>query len=533
MSTKPSLAVILVLACSLTPLLAEGSGREAVLSLDPPVEGSEAARGPLQVGEEMVMTLRSPRVASAPGARAARPVWTQEIYYPEATYICPHFERLKLPEGASLIVRSPDGSRSWTYPDPGKAAVAEEGFWGIHIHGDRAVVELYSSTSLEESAVVIDKFAHGFAAWESPSLALRAICGTDNSKEARCYTSVETLYRRSRTVARLLIGGVGGCTGWLVGTSGHVMTNQHCIGSSSAAANTNFEFIAEGANCSSNCKSSGACPGVVVATSSTLIKANASLDYSLVLLPTNPTGTYGYLKMRNALPSLNERIYIPQHPQFWGKRLAVESTHSQDQSGFCEIFSTSQSPCTGGPGDIGYFADTQGGSSGSPVIAYNDHNVVSLHHCANCPNRGLRTTAIISDLGGSLPPNSVATACNGTSGQWAGCRGTGCHVCSEKVASHPLYFKNHPECISNPTCAGLYFTCNSKCPQPGSADQCNGTSGQWAGCRGTGCHVCAEKVANYPCYFRNHPWCIPNSTCGGLYFTCNANCPAPTAADQC
>jgi hypothetical protein len=355
-------------------------------------------------------------------------------------------------------------------------------------------------------------------------------------------------------VARLLINGTGGCTGWLVGSSGHVMTNQHCIGSSSAAANTNFELIAEGPNCSSNCKSWGACSGVVVATSSTLIKANSSLDYSLVLLPTNPTGTYGYLKMRNALPSLNERIYVPQHPQFWGKRLAVQSTHSQDQSGYCEVYSTSQTPCSGGPGDIGYFVytlssspcsggpfndvgyfcDTQGGSSGSPVIAYSDHNVVSLHHCANCPNRGVRTNAIISDLGSSLPPNSVApSACNGTSGQWSGCRGTGCHVCSELVASYPLYFKNHPSCISNTTCAGQYYACNAACPAPGSADQCNGTSGQWQGCRGNGCSVCAELVASYPCYFRNHPWCIPNTTCGGLYYTCNANCPAPTAADQC
>ena len=123
--------------------------------------------------------------------------------------------------------------------------------------------------------------------------------------------------------------------------------------------------------------------------------------------------------------------------------------------------------------------------------------------------------------------------CNGTSGQWAGCRGTGCSVCAEKVSNYPLYFKNHPHCSPNQTCGGLYFTCNENCPAPSSADQCNGTSGQWAGCRGTGCHVCAELVANYPCYFRNHPFCIKNETCGGLSFTCNANCPAPTAADMC
>jgi hypothetical protein len=62
---------------------------------------------------------------------------------------------------------------------------------------------------------------------------------------------------------------------------------------------------------------------------------------------------------------------------------------------------------------------------------------------------------------------------------------------------------------------------------------CNGTPGQWAGCRGNGCAVCAEKLTNYPCYFQNHPSCVRNDTCAGQFYTCNAACPAPTAADAC
>jgi hypothetical protein len=62
---------------------------------------------------------------------------------------------------------------------------------------------------------------------------------------------------------------------------------------------------------------------------------------------------------------------------------------------------------------------------------------------------------------------------------------------------------------------------------------CDGTPGQWEGCRGNGCAVCAEFVANYNCYFRNHPACALNSTCGGFVGPCNDNCPQPTAADVC
>jgi len=63
---------------------------------------------------------------------------------------------------------------------------------------------------------------------------------------------------------------------------------------------------------------------------------------------------------------------------------------------------------------------------------------------------------------------------------------------------------------------------------------CDGIGdGTWNGCRGTGCSVCAEKLAGYDCYFQNHPDCILNSTCQGLFYDCDAACPAPTAADVC
>lgn len=129
------------------------------------------------------------------------------------------------------------------------------------------------------------------------------------------------------------------------------------------------------------------------------------------------------------------------------------------------------------------------------------------------------------------PPGPLG--CMGTPGQWQGCRGDGCAVCSELVVLYPLYWENHPECTPNDTCGGQYYTCNEACPEPTPADYCNGTPGQWAGCRGNGCAVCVELVAGYDIYFDNHPTCIPNETCGGLSFTCNERCPEPTADDIC
>ena len=91
--------------------------------------------------------------------------------------------------------------------------------------------------------------------------------------------------------------------------------------------------------------------------------------------------------------------------------------------------------------------------------------------------------------------------------------------------------------------AGSKLTCRPNCSSMGSFNDkassrewhhlCEGVAGQWSGCRGTGCSVCSELVANYPCYFQNHPNCASNSACGGLYFTCSDACPAPSQADTC
>lgn len=63
--------------------------------------------------------------------------------------------------------------------------------------------------------------------------------------------------------------------------------------------------------------------------------------------------------------------------------------------------------------------------------------------------------------------------------------------------------------------------------------ECAGVAGGYQGCRGTGCHACVEALNGYPKYFKNHPKCIPNLTCGDYTSgQCSANCPAPTSADR-
>ena len=364
--------------------------------------------GPIKVGEDVYERYETAHPYFAPRSTEPRLISTQEIHLPGATYVCPHFSRFELAPGDYVIVRSPDGRRSWRYEGYGKGDLGKaEGFWGIHVSGDRAVVELYSQGNGSSYGYTIDRVARGF----KPIQPLpEAICGLDDSEWAQCYTASEPeIYEEGRAVARLLIQGSGLCTGWLVGSEGHLFTNNHCISTAAAAANTNFEFMAEG-TCGQTCGQLQ-CPGNIVTTSSTIVQTNSFLDYTLLLLDTNPTGTYGFMQLRETGPVLDERLYIPQHPAGWGKRIAVLSTDPHDASGFPEVDAIFNN---GGRMMGTYYADTQGGSSGSPVLAYEDHCAVVLHSgafgCAGLGNTGTVIDQIIGDLGANLPASALCSS---------------------------------------------------------------------------------------------------------------------------
>jgi lysyl endopeptidase len=238
------------------------------------------------------------------------------------------------------------------------------------------------------------------------------VCSADDTQAARCFTETEpAIYDKSRAVLRVHISGGGTCTGWLVGAEGHVLTNHHCIRRASTAENTAFESMAEGDRCDTDCTAEGSCPGPMVATSATFLKTSIDFDYTLLKLPTNPTGELGYLQLRRAGARIGERIYIPQHPLGGGKRIAANA-EGELATIIEPITPPPNAPCLGKGANVQYFADTQPGSSGSPVIAYSDHAVIALHHCNGCSkgvgNRGVAIEGVIADLGDLLPASAFS-----------------------------------------------------------------------------------------------------------------------------
>ena len=359
----------------------------------------------VQIGDSEEAIYETPHPCPAGASGAA--VWEDVIHREGASYIAVHFEAFDFAPGDRVVLSDPAGQYAHVYA--GKGYMDKGGdFWGLSVTGDTLVVTVYSGgTAAPGYGYRIDRFAHGYplpkgGEGEGPE----SVCGSTDWEDAVCYaSSYPEVYGKGRAVVKLLYNGDSHCTGWLVSCENHIFTNEHCVTSQAQLDQIEFQFMYQAPACGS-----GTPTYELQLQGGTFLQDNADLDYCL-LIPNldgnDPQATYGYIQIDNRLPDIDEQIYIIGHPRGLPKKISLLSTHAEDPSGFCEVYSTDQTPCAGGPGDIGYYCDTDGGSSGSPVLSRGSDAAVALHHCANCPNRGVPITAIYDDAGSLLPGCSI------------------------------------------------------------------------------------------------------------------------------
>lgn len=316
--------------------------------------------GQIQVGEIMSEQYESPHPYRGEGGI----VWEQVFHWPEAGYITVHFSAFDLAPGDYVEVSSPDGKHSCRYTGQGKkvAAGVEElsRFWSRHIPGDTARVRLFSRNPQGGWGFTIDRWARGYEA----SLIREAF----EAIEAPDRISPEM----NTAVARLLINGTMLCSGFLVGSEGHIMTTQRCIGNQEDADNTDYEFMAQAP--AGNAISTGWLDfaGKVEADCGIMVRSDYELDYSLILLDAALADTYGYLQFRAGYPGDDERHYTPLFAGVGGKGAAAA------------------------------------GNSGAPVISHRDRLVVAMHQSAAAVNHsGIPMAPIITHLGSYIPRDAI------------------------------------------------------------------------------------------------------------------------------
>jgi lysyl endopeptidase len=111
------------------------------------------------------------------------------------------------------------------------------------------------------------------------------------------------------------------------------------------------------------------------------------LDYTLFTVDNfSSVQKFGYLTLDTARPARGQELYVPQHPAGEPTRIAGRLG---ERAGTCAV----ADPAFDGyaqDSDVSYYCDTEGGSSGSPVLSRKSNKVVALHHFGGCPNSGVR-----------------------------------------------------------------------------------------------------------------------------------------------
>ncbi|MBM2617279.1 trypsin-like peptidase domain-containing protein [Actinoplanes sp. LDG1-06] len=365
-----------------------------------PIE-SGTANGRQRVGEQL-------RVSKLLGYLGGKPQ-KETFSYPGASYVKLHFSRMALLPGDYVTVTNADGTESYRYEATDKPADNDR--WAMSVTGDTAVLEVHRGASdplgLNSLAggpgVDVDRVARGFSRTEqdrqpekqvlAPGRTGReeSVCGSDTSADAVCYrTSDPVAFTKTKAIARLLINGTELCTGWRVGPQNRMLTNNHCFTSSAQAYDTEVWFNYQCAKCGGY--------DVLQPTKvwgSQVIATDKTYDFTLFSVDKfDAVKKFGYLLLDTKRPAKGQELYVPQHPAGEPARIAGSLG---EKAGNCAVVNPGYDGYATGS-DVAYYCDTEGGSSGSPVLSRATNKVVALHHFGGCPNSGVRADLLAARL---------------------------------------------------------------------------------------------------------------------------------------
>ncbi len=370
----------------------------------------------------------NPNLINPSTINAQEKVQQYEVTSAGASFIKVHFKQFTIPDGAYVLVSNAAGTESYRYDNQSNSlrtfnsSKGENGvnqFSAMSVFGDTAIVKLvipvdvewlpshninidsYNAGTENDMAINSSDFINSLPVINNSAIGTESTCGVNERKDVKCWASSNPVeFERTRPVARLLMAGSGLCTGWRVGSGNHMFTNNHCLETNGKLQDTEIWFNYQHLSCDGSTLDS-----VVKVSGNTLFKTDFNLDYSLFSVNSFASiASFGYFGLEVRGPIEGEQIYIPQHGAGNPKELSIES--DQNSGGLCQVDTASANGRVTGT-DMGYFCDTTGGSSGSPVLASSSNNVIALHHFGGCENQGVRIDKIwpqvASIFGNTIP----------------------------------------------------------------------------------------------------------------------------------
>jgi lysyl endopeptidase len=352
-------------------------------------------------GDERAWEASTP--AEYPRGDAGRPVtWSETVVSPGARFLRIHFSKLDLPDGDFLTVTGLNGRDSWVYT--GKGLNGTGSFWSFAVEDEAAVIELHSSNVERREkgwGFAIDRIAHGEVPLAIEPTPAKVVCGTDGRQNAVCHSGINT-----SPVARMLFQSGGSsfvCTGWLAtGSNANTfVTNNHCISTQTEASSLQAKFNYQITTCT----------GTTQATTTdyaggTLLKTNNKLDYTVMTLQGNPEATWGEYTPTRKQPTAGLVINFPQHPGGGLKEIGYWEDAAQTVR--CSVAGVNQTYSgTTRKSQMSYGCDSEGGSSGSPIMDAGTGRIIGLHHYGGisnnpCLNAATQMIQVCADAGALL-----------------------------------------------------------------------------------------------------------------------------------
>jgi V8-like Glu-specific endopeptidase len=215
-------------------------------------------------------------------------------------------------------------------------------------------------------------------------MGVKKVQGTADFQKLSDFPRNDDNYQLGTRVGHLTMGR-GMCSGSLVGPD-LFLTNHHCSvdGDERSFApdvyRVYMEYWRDGKR------------GPVSSRVSQVLKSNEELDYALLKLDQPIGRKYGWLELeRDTAARRAKAVKIIQHPQGRSKEIVLKNTS------MVRVM----------PSVAHYMADTEGGSSGSPVFNLYGDKIIALHHVGtNRYNEGVMIDRIYTEIRSYLPKRS-------------------------------------------------------------------------------------------------------------------------------
>ncbi|RLN89115.1 hypothetical protein BBJ28_00015633 [Nothophytophthora sp. Chile5] len=329
-----------------------------------------------------------------------------------------HFSSIDLASGARLLVSALNGSDSQTLESQASGVTTTP------ISGNGVTLQFVPPTdrcNASASSMRLDGMGYENSEVTQTTGEEREICGAkDTMKNVVCFASGsdadKAMVNRAKAVMRTQLtrddNAIVTCTAWLWGNQGHIVTNNHCFSSQEMVDAAKFEFDVQTTGCDDSC-TFATCPvGKTLAGKDNVkfIKSDSGLDYAVLQITADAASfvsAYAYLQVRSSAPSQGEEIYIPQQPKGGAKKIA--KTDNDDDSEAATVQDTDHTVTVSGVTYshlIAYAADTDEGSSGSPVLSRVDNTVVGLHRIGDCDNAATPSDQLATALRAIVSDNN-------------------------------------------------------------------------------------------------------------------------------